>query len=346
MMELCPVPRLQFFGNDGNPLVGGYLYTYYPGTPGKLKFTYTDSEGNNLNTDPIILDSAGRANIWLDGAYYMELWTGDKNIAGNTLVWSQDNVSAGVLSTISANMTAIETVYNNITAINAAAEISAIYQGVQATDPTTRVDGTPLQEGDQYFNSTTHISRVYTGSAWVDDDGGAGASAAAAVQSAIEAAASASMLADGDKGDITVSSSGTVWTIDDDAVTVAKIDSTYEATLVKKDVAQTFTKTQTPSRSAVTPSAAIDWDASDKQVLEVTLTATRLFNAPTNLVAGTFYSIRLIGAYVPTWNAVFKNISSYTCATTATKADFLTFYCSDGTNLELVGIMYNCNGGA
>ena len=113
-----------------------------------------------------------------------------------------------------------------------------------------------------------------------------------------------------------------------------------------KAVANTFTKTQTPSRSAVSPSAAIDWDASTVQVLEVTLTATRLFNAPTNLVAGTYYAVRLIGAYVPTWNTAFKNISAYTSATTATKADFLTFYCSDGTNLELVGIMYNCNGGA
>ena len=112
------------------------------------------------------------------------------------------------------------------------------------------------------------------------------------------------------------------------------------------NTANIFTKTQTPSRSVLSPTTAIDWDASDKQVLEVTLTASRLFNAPTNLKAGAFYSIRLIGAYVPTWNAVFKNISSYTCATTATKADILFFYCSDGTNLEFLNASYNCNGGA
>jgi hypothetical protein len=42
-----------------------------------------------------VLDSAGRAAIWLDGFYYMELWTGDKDLAGSTLLWTQDNVSTG-----------------------------------------------------------------------------------------------------------------------------------------------------------------------------------------------------------------------------------------------------------
>lgn len=112
-----------------------------------------------------------------------------------------------------------------------------------------------------------------------------------------------------------------------------------------KTAANIFTKTQTPSRSTISPNGNIDWDASGVQVLEVTLTASRLFNAPTNLVAGTSYMIRLIGAYIPTWNTVFKNISTYVSSTTTTRADMLFFYCSDGTNLEFLGAVSNCNGG-
>lgn len=92
-LALCPQPKLQFFGNDGLPLNGGYLYTYVAGAPSVPKATYSDAIGT-ANTNPIVLDSAGRAAVWLDGYYYMELWTGDKTVAGSTLVWTQDNVAA------------------------------------------------------------------------------------------------------------------------------------------------------------------------------------------------------------------------------------------------------------
>ena len=41
---LSPAPKLQFFGADGLPLVGGKLYTYAAGTSTPLA-TYTDSTG-------------------------------------------------------------------------------------------------------------------------------------------------------------------------------------------------------------------------------------------------------------------------------------------------------------
>jgi hypothetical protein len=67
MASLSPAPKLQFFGTDGLPLVGGKLYTYQAGTTTPIA-TYTDNTQATLNTNPVILDSAGEANVWLSDA--------------------------------------------------------------------------------------------------------------------------------------------------------------------------------------------------------------------------------------------------------------------------------------
>jgi hypothetical protein len=92
-LALSPMPKLQFFANSGVPLAGGYLYTAAAGTPSIPKATYADSAGA-YNANPVVLDSAGRCSLWLNGFYFMELWTGDKTLAGSTLLWTQDNVSS------------------------------------------------------------------------------------------------------------------------------------------------------------------------------------------------------------------------------------------------------------
>ena len=64
MASLSPTPKLQFFGTDGLPLVGGKLYTYAAGTTTPLA-SYTDHTGVTENTNPVILDSNGEADVWL-----------------------------------------------------------------------------------------------------------------------------------------------------------------------------------------------------------------------------------------------------------------------------------------
>jgi hypothetical protein len=64
MASLSPTPKLQFFGTDGLPLVGGKLYTYAAGTTTPLA-TYTDHTANTQNTNPVILDSNGEADVWI-----------------------------------------------------------------------------------------------------------------------------------------------------------------------------------------------------------------------------------------------------------------------------------------
>jgi hypothetical protein len=91
-----PVPnaKAQFFDASGNPLAGGKLYTYQAGTTTPLA-SYTDATEGVSNANPVILDSAGMANVWLgQSAYKLQL----QNSAGSTL-WTVDNVYGGSLLT-------------------------------------------------------------------------------------------------------------------------------------------------------------------------------------------------------------------------------------------------------
>ena len=87
-VTLSPMPKIQFFDNNGIPLSAGKLYTYIPGT-NNLKATYTDQTGSVQNTNPVVADAAGRMNLWLSGYYDMKL----TDAAGNT-IWTVLNVSS------------------------------------------------------------------------------------------------------------------------------------------------------------------------------------------------------------------------------------------------------------
>ena len=58
-------PGYVYFDNSGNPLASGKVHTYIEGTTTN-KTTYTDQAGGTANANPVILDSNGRADIWLD----------------------------------------------------------------------------------------------------------------------------------------------------------------------------------------------------------------------------------------------------------------------------------------
>ena len=119
--SLSPTPKLQFFDLNGAPLSGGLLYTYAAGTTTPLT-TYTDSTGVSANTNPIVLDSRGEANVWLGAAIYkFALYT-----SVGVLIWTVDNING---STFASNATGDGTttafsVVNGFTAIY----INGVYQ--------------------------------------------------------------------------------------------------------------------------------------------------------------------------------------------------------------------------
>ena len=103
MAVLTPSPKTAFVDAAGEPLVGGQLYTYIAGTT-TLQTTYTDSTATTANTNPIILDSRGEANVWLGGAIYKFVLKD----ADDALIWTVDNISAptaAVSPVLSGNVT-------------------------------------------------------------------------------------------------------------------------------------------------------------------------------------------------------------------------------------------------
>lgn len=66
MAALFPAPFSVYFDDDGNPLSGGKVYTYEANSETPLA-TYSNAAGT-LNTNPVTLDAAGRADIWFDGS--------------------------------------------------------------------------------------------------------------------------------------------------------------------------------------------------------------------------------------------------------------------------------------
>jgi hypothetical protein len=78
--SLPPLWFTQLLDNNGDLLSGGKINTYAAGTSTPLA-TYSNSTGS-ANANPVVLDSAGRANIFLtpDTGYKFELTDADDNV--------------------------------------------------------------------------------------------------------------------------------------------------------------------------------------------------------------------------------------------------------------------------
>ncbi len=91
MATIAPQPKLQFFDANGDPLVGGKLYSYVAGTT-TPQATYTDESGSTTNTNPVILDSRGEASVWFGpGTYKLKLTT-----AADVDVWTVDYLGSEI----------------------------------------------------------------------------------------------------------------------------------------------------------------------------------------------------------------------------------------------------------
>jgi hypothetical protein len=79
MPLLMNLPEWQFVDADGHPYAGGTVTTLVPGTS-TPKTTWSDHDGTAMNTNPIVLDSAGRCIVFGDGEYRIILRDADGNL--------------------------------------------------------------------------------------------------------------------------------------------------------------------------------------------------------------------------------------------------------------------------
>jgi hypothetical protein len=119
--DLGPLLKEQFFDNSGDPLAGGKLYSYASGTATPLA-TYTDSTALTPNANPIILDAAGRCDLWIGDAPYkfvmtdandVQLWTVDPVRSLRAQIAAQINIS-GALA-IANNLSDVANVATSLT---------------------------------------------------------------------------------------------------------------------------------------------------------------------------------------------------------------------------------------
>lgn len=197
MASLSPTPKLQFFGTDGLPLVGGKLYTYSAGTTTPLA-TYVDHTSTTTNTNPIILDSNGEADVWLPETtsykYILKtpadvtLYTVDyvsvpltTNSFASPPVIGSGTPNAATFTTLNVTGNAIfesTADFTEDTTFDADVDIAGkltlsgtgaakLNVGTTAQRPASPVDG------DIRFNSTLNRYEGYSNSAWGSLGGGA-----------------------------------------------------------------------------------------------------------------------------------------------------------------------------
>lgn len=189
----------QSMGTDPKTLL---IYVNNPAAADKLGYDVQNPSAYTINGTTLTFGSAppsGTNNIYVfapstlvgAAAQYADAANASATAAGNSAA------TATTQSGIATTQAGIATTQANL-AIAAFDAFDDIFLGPKAADPTLDNDGNPLATGMLYFKTTSIQSmRVYNGSAWQD-----------------AAPITAFSLVDGDKGQVIVSGSGTVWNID------------------------------------------------------------------------------------------------------------------------------------
>jgi hypothetical protein len=146
MALLSPFFATQFFDNAGLPAAGYLLHTYDSGTTND-KTTYQDQAGTVANTNPIVLDSAGRCLLWLGTGEYTFVLSDPNDVVIET--WDDvagvpAAVTGSYLPLAGGTMTGLITLSGNATsALNPTPlqQVTALIAASAPASPVTSVFG-------------------------------------------------------------------------------------------------------------------------------------------------------------------------------------------------------------
>ena len=175
MASLTPTPKQQFFDANGDPLVAGKVYTYAGGTTTPIA-TFTSQTGATANTNPIILDSRGMANIWLQPTIAYKFVVTDENdvqqyTTDNILV-PVDNLSFGSpppIGDVAPNSGAFTTLSATQNVTFSGTGYVQMPVGATTDRPASPTDGMFR------YNTTLDLFEGYVNGAWGQVGGDAGA---------------------------------------------------------------------------------------------------------------------------------------------------------------------------
>ena len=169
-----------------------YVFDQSDNTNSNHPLAFKDASGNSYTTGVTVNNSAGSSgatvtfvvasNAPASLRYYC---TVHGNAMGNTISTSTSNLNVVVsniadinlagsnissINTTANNISAITSVSNNMTALTSATSVvdafNNIYLGPQSSAPTQDPDGSALDAGDLYFDSTTNQLKVYGSGGW------------------------------------------------------------------------------------------------------------------------------------------------------------------------------------
>jgi hypothetical protein len=175
---LAPNAQFRSWNNNGAPLVGGKLFTFAAGTTTPVA-TFTDSTGSTPNTNPIILNSRGEAQVWLTPNVGYKFVLQDS--AGNP-VWTVDQIFNSQLLTLFGG---IDTGFANSYVLNFVSNFTTLTNGIVIywipantnTGPSTlnvnglgpipilNQGGTPLTAGQLFANQVANV--MYFNGNWL-----------------------------------------------------------------------------------------------------------------------------------------------------------------------------------
>lgn len=102
---ISPFVKLQFCDDNGDPLAGAQLFIYDAGTTTKAT-TYTDVNLSVPNTNPIVLDSAGRCVIFLEaGSFKYVMAPSTDTDPPTSAYWTVDGVGSVPAAEVDTDVT-------------------------------------------------------------------------------------------------------------------------------------------------------------------------------------------------------------------------------------------------